>query len=68
MLHVAFDKSENEDDAENEASDIGEGYDSEQVRRKFAEALDEYKTKILDDHVENPQDPSANTAMIAITK
>ena len=64
-MHVAFDKSENEDDAENEASDIGEGYDSEQVRRKFAEALVEYKTKILDYHVENPQDPSA---MIAMTK
>ena len=32
------------------------------------EILDEYKAKILQYHVENPQDPSANKAMLAMTK
>ena len=57
-----------DDIPEDEGSETEEAYDSEQVRRKFAEALDEYKSKILDYHVQNPQDPSANKAMIAMTK
>ena len=68
MLHDVFDDSENDDAAEDVGSDVEEVYDSELVRKRFAEALDEYKTKILDYHVENPQDPSANKAMIAMTK
>ena len=32
------------------------------------EILDEYKAKILQYHVENPQDPSAKKAMLAMTK
>ena len=68
LLHDVFDDSESDDAAEDVGSDVEEVYDSELVRKRFAEALDEYKTKILDYHVENPQDPSANKAMIAMTK
>ena len=68
MLHDVFDDSENDDAAEDVGSDVEEAYDSELVRKRFAEAFDEYKAKIIDYHVKNAQDPSANKAMIAITK
>ena len=48
------------EDHQDEESEDEEIYNSEVVRRKFEEAFDEYKKKILLYHVENPQDPSAN--------
>ena len=35
--------------------------------KKFSEAFDAYKAKILRQHVENPQDLAMNKAMMAIT-
>ena len=64
----AFDHSENEDDAEDDVSDEEESFDTQLIRRNFSEAFEEYRNKILEYQSSNPQDPSINRAMIAMTK
>ena len=64
----AFDHSENEDDAEDDVSDEEESFDTQLIRRNFSEAFEEYRNKILEYQSNNPQDPSINRAMIAMTK
>ena len=65
---VDSEESDDEGDPDNEGSENEDTYDSEVVRRRSEAAFDEYKAKILQYHVENPQDPSANKAMLAMTK
>ena len=64
----AFDHSENEDDAKDDVSDEEESFDTQLIRRNFSEAFEEYRNKILEYQSSNPQDPSINRAMIAMTK
>ena len=49
-------------------SDEEESFDTQLIRRNFSEAFEEYRNKILEYQSSNPQDPSINRAMIAMTK
>ena len=49
-------------------SDEEESFDTQLIRRNFSEAFEEYRNKILEYQSNNPQDPSINRAMIAMTK
>ena len=48
-------------------SDEEESFDS-QLIRNFSEGFEEYRNKILENQSNNPQDPSVNRPMIAMTK
>ena len=54
---------EEHDSGEEEAE-----YNDELVRERLCTAMDAYKEKILNHHIQNIQDPSMNNAMMAFTK
>ena len=53
---------------EDEDSDTEEEYNDELIRKRFSEAKDAYKNKAISHQMQNPQNPSSNKAMMAMTR